>query len=110
MERLGQNALLPNESLGWITITHPYHPFRGQRFPIIKIRHRFNQETFILQGSELGTFTVPREWTDRALPSLSHPSDSPLRLDVSSLLLLQKDLQRLKEKDSFNIDKHSQKS
>lgn len=101
---------MPSESLGCATITHPYHPLRGQRFPIIKTRHLSNQEMFILQGSDHGTFALPREWTDQALPSVISSLDTPLKLDVTSLLILQKNLQQLKEKASSDMNEQSQKT
>ena len=63
------NALQHKEDLGWAEITHPYHPFRDQRFKILKTRKVAGEDTIILQGSYRGTFAVPREWTDQADPS-----------------------------------------
>lgn len=54
--------------MGWAEITHPYHPFRGRRFKILKTRKVAGEDTIILQGSYRGTFAVPREWTDQADP------------------------------------------
>jgi len=51
-----------------VEITHPFHPLKGQRFPILKLRRVRGVETLILQGTSQGTFAVPREWTDRADP------------------------------------------
>jgi len=55
--------------LGWTQITHPFHPFRGQQFLILKTRRVSGIDTLILRGSTSGTFGVPLAWTDRALPS-----------------------------------------
>ena len=75
------NALQHKEDLGWAKITHPYHPFRGQRFKILKTRKVAGEDTIILQGSYRGTFAVPREWTDQADPS------SYAQLDIHAPIL-----------------------
>ena len=49
-------------------ITHPFHPLKGKRFPILKVRRVQGIETLILQGTSHGTLVVPREWTDRGDP------------------------------------------
>ena len=54
---------------GSVEITHPFHPLKGQRFPVLKLRRVQGVETLILQGTSHGSFAVPREWTDRADPS-----------------------------------------
>ncbi|MGA2693605.1 MAG: DUF5372 family protein [Opitutaceae bacterium] len=54
---------------GSAEIIHPFHPLKGQRFPILKLRRVRGVETLILQGTSHGTFAVPREWTDQADPS-----------------------------------------
>jgi hypothetical protein len=73
--------------LGWAEITHPFHPFRGRHFLILKTRRVSGIDTFILRGSTAGTFGVPVAWTDRALPSLhAGPSQEPRILDFRGLL------------------------
>ena len=51
--------------LGWAEITHPFHPLHGQRFPILKTRRVSGIETLLLQGTSMGTFAVPQQWTDQ---------------------------------------------
>jgi hypothetical protein len=51
--------------LGWAEITHPFHPLRGQRFPILKTRRVSGIDTLLLQGTSMGTFAVPQQWTDQ---------------------------------------------
>jgi hypothetical protein len=60
-----RTALLSKEDLGWAVITHPFHPLRGQRLRILKARNWLGQPTYILEGGECGTVTMPQEWTDR---------------------------------------------
>jgi len=75
------NALGHKEELGRTEITHPYHPFRGQYFKILKTRKVAGEDTIILQGSDSGTLAVPREWTDQADPSTYD------RLDICAPIL-----------------------
>jgi hypothetical protein len=75
--------------LGRAEITHPFHPLRGQRFPILKIRRVSGVKTLILQGSSLGTFAVPQEWTDKGIPSpYGNPQVNAPILDFQCLLAL----------------------
>ena len=43
---------------------HPFHPLRGQRFPVLKTRRVGATETLILRESTQGSIAVRREWTD----------------------------------------------
>jgi len=52
---------------------HPFHPFRGQQFLILKTRRVSGVDTLILRGSTSGTFGIPRAWTDRAWPPPPEP-------------------------------------
>jgi hypothetical protein len=61
-----RTALLANQPLGSAEVTHPFHPLRGQRFVVLKIRRVSGVETLSLRHVELGSFAVPREWTDWA--------------------------------------------
>ena len=66
---------------------HPYHPLHGKRFPILTSRCVRGVECLILHGSESGTFSVPRQWTDRAIPDAYHDADvSPRFLKLETLL------------------------
>ena len=49
-------------------ITHPFHPLRGQRFSVLKIRRVSGVPALSLRHAELGSFAVPQEWTDRGSP------------------------------------------
>jgi len=55
--------------LGWAEISHPFHPLRGQRFQVLKERRTAGIDTFLLRDPDHGTFSIAREWTDRADPS-----------------------------------------
>jgi Family of unknown function (DUF5372) len=75
--------------LGWAEIRHPFHPLRGQRFEVLKNRRIAGVDTLILRELEHGSFSVAREWTDWADPSLSDSLGfPPQRFDAQLLLEL----------------------
>jgi Family of unknown function (DUF5372) len=82
-----------SEPLGWAEIQHPFHPLRGQSFPVLKKRRVSGVDTLILQGLQHGTFCVAREWTNWADPSTHDVL--PLRLNIGSLLDLVQLLEHL---------------
>jgi hypothetical protein len=45
-------------------VRHPFHPLRGQRFPVLKTRRVGGVETLILREPVRGSIAVRREWTD----------------------------------------------
>jgi hypothetical protein len=55
--------------LGWAEIRHPFHPLKGQRFPVLKTRHVSGTDTLLLRDAERGSFSIAREWTDWGAPS-----------------------------------------
>jgi hypothetical protein len=63
-----------------VEITHPFHPLRGQQFPVLKSRSVRGVECLILKGSESGTFAVPRAWTDQARPDSYRDAEAAPRL------------------------------
>ena len=78
-----------NEHLGWAEIRHPFHPLRGQRFPVLKTRRVAGTETLLLGHVERGSFSVAREWTDWGAPSVEDGCEVPAcRLDLGMLLEL----------------------
>ena len=93
------NALKHNEDLGYATITHPFHPFKDQRFKVLKRRKVAGENTIILQGSYRGTFAVPIEWTDQADPTpYDFEKTSPPILSFRCLIALTEIIERLEEK------------
>ena len=85
-----RTALLANQPLGSAEVTHPFHPLRGQRFVVLKVRRVSGVETLSLRHVELGSFALPREWTDWAqLDAQAAPTDGqPLLIDAFGLLAL----------------------
>src|ERR1700686_437541 len=58
-----------NPALGWALITHPFHPLKGQRYAILKIRKIAGREVFNLYDEKKGSLPIPRDWTDKAVLS-----------------------------------------
>ena len=98
--RLAKTAHSTSADLGSTTITHPYHPLRGQQFPILKTRRVASVDTVILKGTAGGTFAVPLAWTDRAEPTpWELLGKNPPQLDVPSLWTLVELLDSLSQQD-----------
>ena len=84
-----RTALEPSSPLGWAEIRHPFHPLRGQRFEVLKKRRLAGVDTLMLRELNRGSFSVAREWTDWADPSLYDSLGLPSqKLDAQSLLEL----------------------
>src|SRR5260370_26178081 len=99
--RSTRTALEHSEHLGWAEIRHPFHPLRGQRFPVLKKRRIAGNDTLILCGLDCGTFSVAREWPDLADPSPGDSLKLPLwRLDAGSLLALVTLLEQLPQRST----------
>jgi hypothetical protein len=63
---------------------------RGKRFVVLKTRCVGGVETLIVQDPDLGSFALPREWTDRAAPEERASSGTPLVIDAFGLVALAK--------------------
>ena len=50
---------------GFVVITHPFHPLRGQRVEVLFSRRRGGQVVLACESAGLGRVTVFESWTDR---------------------------------------------
>src|SRR5215469_18077082 len=96
--RSARTAQLDISPLGWAKIRHPFHPFRDQSFLILKERRVAGVDTLVLRElGPRGSFSVAREWTDRAdhcpYQGLGLP---PRRFDAALLLELTTFLEQLR--------------
>jgi len=73
-----------SEHFGWAEIRHPFHPLRGQRFPVLKTRRVAGVDTLVLGHVERGSFSIAREWTDWGAPTV----EDDRRFDLGMLLEL----------------------
>jgi hypothetical protein len=73
--------------LGWTIITHPFHPRRGQRFRVLKVRRYGGEAMLILEGGDGGAFSVLEDWTDKAAPTgtAAHLLSAPALLELVAL-------------------------
>jgi len=93
---LARTALDPSSHLGWAEIRHPFHPLRGQRFPVLKARRVAGIETLILRDFTRGSFSIARDWTDWADPNVIDARGLPAQqLDAAALLELAVLVERL---------------
>src|SRR5262249_8260048 len=67
----GKQALRPRRTLGLTEITHPFHPLRGQRFIVLKVRKVSGVEILSLRHTEMGSLAIRRDWTDWGPPGTS---------------------------------------
>src|SRR5260370_3727578 len=94
--RSARTAPERNSHLGWTEIRHPFHPLRGQRFQVLKARRIAGIDTLLLRELDRGSFSIAREWTDWADPSLYCALGwPPRRLDADSLFELATLLEQL---------------
>ena len=100
-----RTALTPGQPLGSAEITHPFHPLRGQRFVVLKIKEVSGVEILSLRHAEMGSLAVRREWTDWAAPGTSREPISgqqPLLIDAPGLLALADLISSLKRKRTLD--------
>jgi hypothetical protein len=63
--------------LGSVEITHPFHPLRGQKFSVLKLRTVSGKAILSVRHPDLGSFGIPEDWTDWSREDVS-PSQSLL--------------------------------
>jgi Family of unknown function (DUF5372) len=92
--------------LGSAEVTHPFHPLRGQRFVVLKLRRVSGVETLSLRHPDLGTFAMHREWTDWAGPDGgAAPGIEPIIIDASGLVALADLVESILSRSSTSIDR-----
>jgi hypothetical protein len=65
--------------LGFVVVTHPFHPLRGERLEVLFVKRRGTEVVLVCAGAVGGQVTLPQSWTDRGESSLTH------RLSVQGL-------------------------
>jgi hypothetical protein len=65
--------------LGFVVVTHPFHPLTGQRLEVLYVKRRGADTVFVCSGGVSGLITLPLAWTDRGEPPRSE------RLSVDGL-------------------------
>jgi Family of unknown function (DUF5372) len=47
-------------------VTHPFHPWRGQEFVFVALRHTWGEDRVFFYGDDGTQKSLPRAWTDAA--------------------------------------------
>ena len=66
--RRRHSAASSNEALGFVVVTHPFHPLSGQRLEVLFAKRRNDGMVFVCAGGIYGSITLPLAWTDRGEP------------------------------------------
>jgi hypothetical protein len=69
--------------LGFVVVTHPFHPLNGQRLDILFVKRRGDGVVFVCSGGVSGQITLPESWTDRGSTPM------PYRLSLEGLAALE---------------------
>ena len=59
---------MSGDPLGFVIVTHPFHPLNGQRLEILYAKRRGADMVFVCAGGFSGQMTLPQAWTDRGEP------------------------------------------
>jgi hypothetical protein len=70
--------------LGSVEVTHPFHPLRGQKFAVLKLRTVSGVATLSVRHPELGSFAIPEDWTDWSVSNMP-PASQSLIIDAFGL-------------------------
>jgi hypothetical protein len=70
--RRPRSAASSSDDLGFVVVTHPFHPLIGQRLEILYLKHRVGDTVLVCSGGVGGQITVPLAWTDRGDPVRQH--------------------------------------
>jgi len=54
--------------LGFVVVTHPFHPLTGRRLEVLFVKRRDGGVVFVCAGGVYGSVTLPEGWTDRGGP------------------------------------------
>ncbi|HEY5841390.1 MAG TPA: DUF5372 family protein [Mycobacterium sp.] len=68
--------------MGFVVVTHPFHPLIGQRLEVLYVKRRAGDTVFVCAGGVSGQITLPLAWTDRGVPAGEH------RLSLAGLAAL----------------------
>ena len=51
--------------MGFVIVTHPFHPLNGQRLEVLYAKRRGADTVFVCAGGFSGQLTLPESWTAR---------------------------------------------
>ena len=70
--RRRHSAASSSDPSGFVAVTHPFHPLRGQRLEVLYVKRRAGGTVFVCAGGVSGQITLPQSWTDRGELPLAH--------------------------------------
>ena len=70
--RRRHSAATSSDDLGFVVVTHPFHPLIGQRLEVLYLKRRAGDTVLVCSGGVGGQITVPLAWTDRGDPVRRH--------------------------------------
>lgn len=56
---------MSSDDLGFVVVTHPFHPLTGQRLEVLYTKARGGKRVLVCSGGVSGLITLPLSWTDR---------------------------------------------
>ena len=65
-------AASSSDDLGFVVVTHPFHPLSGRQLEVLFVKRRAGDSVFVCSGGVGGQMTLPRSWTDRGELPQSH--------------------------------------
>jgi hypothetical protein len=74
--------------LGFVIVTHPFHPLKGQRLEVLYAKRRGTDTVFVCAGGVSGQITLPQAWTDRGEPPLAHRLSAERLAELGALARL----------------------
>ena len=63
--RSRHSAASSSDLLGFVVVTHPFHPLSGQRLEVLFAKRRGDGVVLVCAGGVYGSVTLPEAWTDR---------------------------------------------
>ncbi|WP_187366327.1 DUF5372 family protein [Trebonia kvetii] len=66
--RARHSAGFPSDLSGFVVVTHPFHPLKGERLEVLYSKRRGPDTVFVCSGGVSGQITLPLAWTDRGEP------------------------------------------
>ncbi|MFD4144673.1 DUF5372 family protein, partial [Streptomyces sp. NPDC058572] len=80
--RTRHSAAASRQSLGSVTVTHPFHALAGQQLDILFVKRRGGALVYVCACGLSRSVTLPQEWTDRS----GEPSGDRLAVEGLSAL------------------------
>jgi uncharacterized protein DUF5372 len=74
-------------SESFVTVTHPFHPLRGQRLRVLFERKLAGGAAVSCEGGPLGSVMLPVAWTDRGAPAAAAPLTYEVLAELAGVIL-----------------------